>query len=139
MSVTRASEDLKFAVIKSKTVQSGQTVTKGKAVKFGAGGEGYVQDCAAGNSAIGIALETGAAGAQVQIALLCSAGLLKVLVGTGGATCGKEAVVVADGLTDAATLGGGTTLVNTVGVFYESGVVGDTVALMPVRAPAVKV
>lgn len=138
MSVTRASEDLRFALVKSYLVASGQTATKGKLVKHSTN-EGEILTASAGNDGFGIALADAVAGAYVQVAHLAGPCIIKVLVGTGGATHGKAAVAVSDGLTDAATLGGGTTLVNVLGHFQESGSVGDYVGLVPSRAAAVKV
>jgi len=56
-------------------------------------------------------------------------GIVKVKVSTGGATRGKHAVVVADGVADAAALGGGTTAVNVIGTFAQTGVAGDVVGM----------
>jgi hypothetical protein len=59
-------------------------------------------------------------------------------VGTGGATPGKYAVVVADGVTNEPVLGGGNTLVELCGEFLEEGVAGDEVALRIFNLTSVK-
>jgi hypothetical protein len=56
--------------------------------------------------------------------------IIPVKVGTGGATRGKQAITVADGYTDAANNGGGTTSQIIKGRFMQSGVVGDLVGLL---------
>src|SRR5688572_12621187 len=48
----------------------------------------------------GVALEAGAVGAVIPVVLLAGAAIVPVLVGTGGATRGMQAVVVADGVTN---------------------------------------
>lgn len=133
----RALEDLKFALIKTAAV--GVTCTKGKAVKITGDDPMTATDCAAGESADAIALETqGTAGKNCQIALLAGACVIKVLVGTGGATRGKYAKVVSDGLADVGVLGGGTTLAEVVGKFVQSGVAGDYVGMIPAPFSGVK-
>lgn len=54
----------------------------------------------------------------------------EVLVGTGGATRGVDAITVADGFTDAAANGGGTASQIIKGKFMQSGVAGDRVGLL---------
>lgn len=55
--------------------------------------------------------------------------IIPVLVGTGGATRSKDAVSVADGMTDAPVNGGGTTSKIIKGQFMQSGVAGDYVGM----------
>jgi hypothetical protein len=50
---------------------------------------------------------------------------------TGTATRDGWAIATADGFTDAPALGGGTVARNIVGKFYDSGVAGDIVGLVP--------
>ena len=111
--------------IKTFTVAAAQAATEGRAMSFAAADE-EVQLTAAGAAPnAGIALETKVAGERVQV--LVGQGIVKVKVGTGGATRGLFGVVVADGLTNAPTLGGGTVLRGCAGRFLQSGVAGDVV------------
>jgi|GEM_PF-5377022 len=112
--------------IKTFTVAAGQSATEGRPVSFASADE-EVLTTAAGASCDGIALETKAAGERVQV--LMGDGLVKVKVGTGGATRGSYAVVVADGVTNSAALGGGTVVRHIVGKFLQTGVAGDVVGL----------
>jgi hypothetical protein len=125
---TRAERVIDPALIRSATVKSGEVVTLGKPIKLSSG---EVLDCTAGESADGIALEAGAAGAVVSYAVVGCGGIVPVLVGTGGATEGAFAVVVSDGVTDSATLGDGTTPVKVVGKFRQTGSAGDIVGMIP--------
>lgn len=114
-------------LIKTFTVAAGQATTEGRPVSF-ASSDQEVQTTAAAAKCMGIALETKAAGERVQV--LIGEGGVKVKVGTGGATRGEQAVVVADGVTNSGTLGGGSVIKNLVGMFLETGVVGDVVGLV---------
>lgn len=127
MSAERALEDLKLASIKSYTV--GTACTKGKAVKLSA--DDTITDCSAGEDGIGVALETQTTGKRAQIVLLAGAPTIKVLVGTGDATRGSYGVVVSDGFTNVATLGGGTVAKKVLVKFLQSGVAGDYVGAVP--------
>jgi hypothetical protein len=129
---TRPLEDLKLACIKSYTV--GTACTAGYAVKLSA--DGTITNCGAGDSGMGVALETKATGLRAQIVLLAGACIIKVKVGTGDATRNTWAKMAADGFTDAA-LGGGTTTVEVLGMFLQSGVAGDEVGLLPAPHSAV--
>ena len=121
-------EVLQNALVRPFTVASGQAVTLGKPVKFASADTEVLNAAATTDDVIGIALETGAAGAQVRVALLGVA-IARVLVGTGGATRGAKAKWVSDGIADA-TVGGGTTKVVFPGLFMQSGVAGDYVGLL---------
>lgn len=114
--------------IKTFTVAAGQAATEGRPVSFASSDQEVQTTAAAAAVTCGIALETKAAGERVQV--LVSEGLVKVKVGTGGATRGLYAVVVADGVTNSATLGGGTVVKNLVGRFMQTGVAGDVVGLL---------
>lgn len=127
---TRAGMNLQGADIVTREVAATKSVTKGYVVKL-SGADDKVENCEAGDSGFGVALETGAAGAKVQIALLCGAVRLKVVVGTGDATRDTFLTTVANGVTDVATLGGGTTAVEVVLKALESGVAGDEIAAIP--------
>ena len=122
---TRPTRVLNNSAIETRTVKAASAVTVNLAVKFD--GED-VLNAGSGERANAIALETGAAGVEVQIYNLNGGGTVPVLVGTGGATAGAFATVVADGLTDI-TFGGGTTVKYAVGVFDQTGVAGDIVGL----------
>jgi hypothetical protein len=90
-----------------------------------------VQDAgAATDLAIGIAASTTIAGALVDIYMF-GYSVIPITVGTGGATRGTKAVIVADGFADAAAHdsdGVGNTSV--YGVFMQSGVATDRVGLL---------
>lgn len=124
---TRAQLDMgQGPKIKTYTVDAAGSTVEGRPVSFTASDQ-TVTLTAAGAACNAIALETQAANARVQCLVSEGDTIVKVKVGTGGATRGKHALVVADGLTDAPTLGGGTVLRNIIGTFEESGVVGDVV------------
>lgn len=125
----RALRDLEKCTIITRTVVAAGAATKGRMAKWSATAQ-EVDNAGANEKGFGIFLETKAAGAQVQIALLQGSGVIPVLVGTGGATEGEFAVGAADGLTNQ-TLGGGTTVKYIAGTFLQTGVAGDFVGLMP--------
>jgi len=89
-----------------------------------------------GVDATGIVLQlgplAGAVGDKVTIVPLSGSCIVPVKVGTGGATRGKQAKVVADGVTNAVPAGAGTTAMPTVGQFTQTGVAGDMVGLIPI-------
>lgn len=115
------------AVILPFVVKAASAVTKGKPVKLDTS-TGTVLDMAAvGDNVIGIALDTGAAGDTVRVALW-GPGVVPALVGTAGATMGAPAKYASDGLVDG-TVGGGTTKLFVCGQFLETGVAGDFVGL----------
>lgn len=123
----RAIEILDGAIIKRFIVAANKTVTANFPVKF-SGADNAVEAMAAiGDDVIGIALDGGAAGAEVRVALF-GKGVAKVKVGTGGATRGSPAKYTSDGLTNA-TVGGGTTKLVVCGQFLQSGSAGDLVGL----------
>lgn len=132
---TRAIKQLQFSILRPYPVAAGQTVTIGKTVKFGTG-ETDIQDAGVVDLEIGVAVSctdgsTGVitAGKVVEVAM-SGHQIVPMLVGTGGATAGKKAVVVADGVTDAAATGGGTVAVECVGIFVQAGVAGDVVGVL---------
>lgn len=123
---TRADQDLgPNPVVKTKTVDAAQTVTEGHAVSRPTSDQ-TITPTAAGAAMYGIALKSGVAGDAIPVCVTNDA-YVRVKVGTGGATRDAYAVVVADGLTNAPTLGGGTVVRHIVGRFTQTGVVGDTV------------
>lgn len=123
----RAMDLTSHAITMPFTVDAASTATKGKGVKFGAA-DNLIIDDTAGDAGFAIALETGVAGAVVQVALLGYA-VVPVLVGTGGATRGAYAISTSDGFTNQ-TMGGGNTLRNIAGRFMQTGVLGDMVGLL---------
>lgn len=123
--VERATEILNGAIVRPYTVAASKTSVKGYPVKLS--GSDIEKMAAIGDNVIGIALDTGAAGDTVRVAMF-GKGICKALVGTGGASRGAPAKYAADGLTDA-TVGGGTTKLTVAGQFLETGVVGDYVGL----------
>lgn len=122
---TRALSVQQNALIRDFT--AGSNITKGMPVKF-EGADTTVEVCSSGNDAIGIALSTVLDTERVQVALYGHA-IIPVLVGTGGATRGANAKLVADGFTDV-TFGGGTTVGYSHGKFMESGSAADYVGLL---------
>src|SRR5688500_4762360 len=136
---TRADCDLRTALTVTRTVETGQTVALGRVVKDG-NADHEVQHTTDGVDAIGVivALDklAGAAGDKVSVCLLAGAAVVKVKVGTGGATRGKKAKCVADGVTDAVISEATPTPVQTVGFFTQSGVAGDLVGMVPLAGYA---
>ena len=132
----RATIDTSLALIKSATVKAASNVTEGYAIKFHT--DGTVLNATAGDAAIGYALETGAAAAVVSYVVMGSGAIVKAKVGTGGATIGAWLKMANDGVTDAGTLGGGTTLVNVVGLAVQTGVAADFIGVLPIAFAGVK-
>lgn len=124
----RADQDLTLAVIKSYIVATGQTITQYSGVKINASSDNEVDAVAAiTDNGYGIALDAGAAGARIRVALFGS-GIVPIKLGTGGATRGLPAKFVAGGATNA-TVGGVTTKLCVYGLFTQTGVAGDIVGL----------
>ena len=113
-------------MIKTYTVVAAGSAIEGRPVSLNTSDQ-EVTLTAAAAACIGIALETKAAGERVQVLVSEGDTIVKVKVGTGGATRGLYGVVVSDGLTNSGTLGGGTVLKNVIGIFMETGVAGDVV------------
>lgn len=134
---TRPDQMLDKCTVVTRTVETGQTVTVGSVVKDG-NADKECQPTTDGVDAIGIVVAlgklAGAAGDKVSIALLSGGGVVPVKVGTGGATRGKLAKVVADGVTNATPDVGTPTAMNVVGYFTQSGVAADLVGLVPLRS-----
>lgn len=122
----RAAEQLQYTEIRAFTVGA-TAVTAGQAVKHSGADLTVAPIAAVGDEAIGIVMDDAGIGALCRIAMFGN-GIKKVKVGTGGATRGKGAKYVANGLTNA-TIGGATTALFVCGQFLESGVVGDLVAM----------
>lgn len=133
----RPDTDLERALIVTRIVETAQTVAVGRVVKDG-NADKEIQHSTDGVDAIGVIVSlgplAGAAGDKVQLAYLAGACIIPVKVGTGGATRGKLAKVVADGVTDAIPDVATPTAANVVGFFTQSGVVGDVVGMVPARS-----
>jgi len=127
--MSTALRKFEFAHIKEYTVAAGQSATLGRAVLL-SGADTTIGTAGAGSDlAIGIALETAAAGARCQVALFGP--VVAVVVGTGNATRGKKAILAADGLIDApAHDSSGATDNQIYGIFMQSGVATNIVGMM---------
>jgi hypothetical protein len=123
---------LEKAIIRTFTVQSGQTVRGGFAVKFASDDQEVLEAGANSELAIGVARRPGhtyAAGEQVEVVV--SGAIVPVVVGTGGCTRGKDVRMIADGVTDVpAWDAAGATVVPVLGKFLQSGVAGDHVGIL---------
>lgn len=125
---TRALKDIAHKeCCKTFIVAAGQVVTEGRAVQFAAADDECQIADAANDKHIGIAMSSGVAGERVQVEMLCIK-IVPVIVGTGGATRGEEAVLAANGFTNQ-TIGGGQTVKYVSGFFMQSGSQGDLVGL----------
>lgn len=128
--------DLQRALIVTRKVEAGQTVAVGRVVKDG-DADHEMQHTADGVDAIGVVVAlgplNGAAGDECQMAYLAGAIIVKVKVGTGGATRGKFAKCVADGVTNAVPDVATPAAMNVVGYFTQSGVAGDLVGMVPAK------
>lgn len=133
---TRPDSNLRHALQDARTVIT-STLAIGRVVKDGTS-DGQAQITTDGVGAIGVVTElgktAGAVGDVITICLLAGGAVVPVLVGTGGATRGKLAKVVADGVTDAVPAGAGTTAVEICGKFTQTGVAGDLVGMVPFSA-----
>jgi hypothetical protein len=129
--------DLERLLIKTRVVETATTVTQYQVVKDG-NADHEVQPCTDGVDAIGVIVSlgrlNGAAGDEVQMVYLAGAGVIPVKVGTGGATRGKLAKVVSDGVTSAAQSVTTPAGADIVGFFTQSGVAGDIVGMVPSRS-----
>lgn len=126
---TRASEQLDHALIRTFNHASMPAFAKGVEVKFN-GDDQLLQASGANDvAAIGITVYANAAGKPATIALYGNA-VVVVTVGTGDASRGVDAVHVADGFTDAAANGGGTTSQIIRGKFLQSGVATNEIEML---------
>lgn len=133
----RPDTDLKNALIVTRTVETATTAVLNRVVKDG-NADHECQPTTDGVGAIGVVLAlgplAGAAGDKVQVALLAGACVIPVKVGTGGATRGLYAKVVADGVCDAVETITTPAAMNVVGWFTQTGVAGDIVGMVPGRS-----
>lgn len=125
----RALKKLDFATIITYKVAAGQAATLGRPVLLSAADDEVATAGANSDLAVGVPLNTAAAGAEVQVALLGP--VVPTLVGAGGSTRGTKQVLVADGVTDcAAHDSSGATDNAVVGIAMQSGVAGDLIGMM---------
>ncbi len=129
--MSTATRRLAHATIAEFDVEAGGVTTLGKPVSFSATAGEIVDTAAGADDAIGIARASVAAidtARRVQVTLFAPVEV--VLVGTGGATEGEKAVVVADGLTDAPTHdSSGATDDAIYGIFMQSGSATERVGM----------
>lgn len=134
---TRPDSILQYALTVIRVVETAQTVAVGRVVKDG-NADGECQHSADGVDAIGVVISlgdlNGAANDKVTIAYLAGSAVIPVKVGTGGATRGKLAKVVADGVTDSVPSVTTPVAADVVGFFTQSGAAGDVVGLVPARS-----
>lgn len=124
---TRALNKVQNGLIQHFLIPTSKATTKGKSVKFSAA-DNQIENCAADDDGIGIALLDGVAGDTVPV-LLDGFAIVPVLVGTGDATRGGYAINAIDGHKDV-TIADGTTDRKIRGKFMQSGVAGDLVGLL---------
>ena len=111
------------------TVTAGQSATLGMGCVYSAGVSTVETAGAGADDVIGIFMETAVAGARVKVALFSP--VVRALVGTGGATAGKKAVLVADGFADApAHDSDGATNDEIYGIFMQTGIATNRVGMM---------
>lgn len=125
---TRAIVQAQNLVVMNYTVPSAKTTTKGLAVVFSGSDTGVELATADSDVAIGVALKSGVAGDQVDVALFAYA-VIEVVAGTGGVTRGKKQVLVTDGFTDAPADNGATTPKPTYGFALQSALAGEKFGL----------
>lgn len=123
---TRADQILDKTVIRSFKVVTANAV-RGRMCKFGAADD-EATVCGAGEQGMGVFLADAVIGESVSVATFAGAGIVQVVVGTGGATRGSYAIAAANGLTNQ-VLGGGTVVRHIAGTFTQTGVAGDYVGL----------
>lgn len=119
------------AIIRNYTVQSGQTVRGGFAVKFASDDQEVLEAGANSELAIGVARGIGktyAAGASVEV--VHGPAIAEMVVGTGGITRGKDVRMISDGITDVpAWDAAGGTVVPVIGKALQSAVAVDAVGV----------
>lgn len=117
-----------FATIGTYTVAAGQTATLGMGAILSGADDAVATGGANSDLVIGIFRATAAAAARVDVTHFGP--IERVLVGTGGATRGAKAQIVADGFADAPAHAAGATVRSIYGIFMQSGVAGDRVGMM---------
>ncbi len=127
--MSTAVRKFEFAHIITYKVGSGQTVTEGFGVVF-TDATTIENQGATSDLGFGVALEsgTGANGDSVTVALFGP--VVAVVVGTGGSTRGKKAIMKADGYADAAAHDSDNTGNSSIyGIFMETGIAADKVGM----------
>jgi hypothetical protein len=132
----RKYENVSFEVL---TVETSQTVAVGDVVKDG-NADNECQKTTDGVDAIGVvlaiggngAVTAGTAGDRVTVGMFGPT--VAVKVGTGGAVRGKFAKVVSDGVTSATPDVATPAAANVIGIFRQSGSLGDLVGVMLCRS-----
>jgi hypothetical protein len=125
---TRAIVQASNLITQRYLVPATKAATKGLAVIF-SGADDQVENAGADSDlAIGVALNTAAAGEYVDVALFAYA-VVEATCGTGGTTRGKKQVLVSDGFTDAPADNGATTPKPTYGFALQSAVAADKFGL----------
>jgi hypothetical protein len=112
------------------TLKADAAYARGIEVKFVTDDDTFTVAAANDPLAIGTLERAVTAAGKKGDIILYGHAIVEVLVGTGGCTRGVDAVVVADGYTDAASNGGGTTSQIIKGKFMQSGVALDRVGLL---------
>lgn len=112
------------------TLISDAAYARGTEVKFGGDDNTFTAAGANDPLAIGTLERAVTASGKKGDIILYGNIIQEVLVGTGGATRGTDAITVADGFTNAAANGGGTTSQIIKGKFMQSGVALDRVGLL---------
>lgn len=117
-----------FATVDTFTVATGQTILINRAVLLSGADTDIAPAGADSDLAVGVALTGGAAGTRVDVYLFGP--VVPVVVGTGGATRGTKAVLVADGFANApAHNSDGTGNQAIYGIFMQSGVATEVVGM----------
>ena len=112
-------------------VATGQTVEPGRPILLSGSDDECAHAGAGSDLAVGISQNGGTAGDPIDAFMFGP--VVPVKVGTGGATRGKKAIIVSDGVTDAPDHDSdGTGNQAIYGIFVQSGVAGDFVGMMPV-------
>jgi hypothetical protein len=126
--MSTAVQDLTNGIIKWYTVVTAGAATLGFCAKLDSA-DNTVNNLGAGEDlCIGMFLATAVAGARVPV--LIPNPIVRVVVGTNGATRSKKAIPVATGLEDAPTHDSdGTSNSAIVGIFMQSGTVGQRVGM----------
>lgn len=119
-----------FAHIITYAVASGQTVTEGYGVVFHTDSEHVANQGASSDLGIGVALESGTGANSDSVTIALFGPVVAVVVGTGGSTYGKKAIMKADGFADAAAHDSDNTGNSAIyGIFMETGIATNVVGM----------
>lgn len=125
----RPHERLEGALVMQFKHASQPAFSKGTEVKFNSDDDLLVATSGDDPLAIGIIVQANLIGRPANVCMYGDK-VIPVVVGSGGATRGKQAVYSSTGFTDATTFGGGTTAQTIKGQFLQSGSQNDLVGLM---------